>query len=315
MRKIAAYPKPAYSDPNDLRLVQIVRAAASAQRDSVNLLGVPFDGAVLGRKGAAGGPSAIRNAMSGFSNYSLEWGTDLRRARIFDLGDVGVPSREVAKAHAEIESEVSGALEESSLLLILGGDNSISLPSLGAFAKKFGRAGLVVIDSHLDLRGEINGRPTSGSSYGLAVESMKGLDPHRVAEIGVHGFLNSRIYHEKAEKLGITVITAKRVREMGAAAVAAEAYAIASEEADGVYLSVDLDAVDLSHVSGVSAPSAGGMSAGELLDLGYEISRREGVKCADIVELAPSLDPTGKSERVAASLVASLIGGFVSRKK
>ena len=76
MRKIAAYPKPAYSDPNDLRLVQMVRAAASAQRDSVNLLGVPFDGAVLGRKGAAGGPSAIRNAMSGFSNYSMEWGTD-----------------------------------------------------------------------------------------------------------------------------------------------------------------------------------------------------------------------------------------------
>lgn len=314
MRKRAPYPVPGYNDPNDQRLLGIIKESGSAQRDSVNILGVPFDGAVLGRKGAAEGPKAVRQAMSGFSNYNVEWGVDLRDAKVFDLGDVVFGRDGVLEAHAEIESEVSGALETSSLLTILGGDNSISLPALGALEKRFGKIGLVVVDSHLDLRGEIDGKPTSGSSYGLAVEKLKGLDPHRVAEIGIHGFLNSKVYYERAENLGMTVVTAEAVKERGPAAVAEEAYRVASEGADAVYLSLDLDAVDLAQVSGVSAPSAGGLSAGEVLELGYELSKRRAVKCADVVELAPPLDPSGKSERVAASLVASLIGGFVSRR-
>ena len=315
MRTPPEYPTPGYHDPNDRRLVQIIRGATSAAPRAVNVVGVPYEGAVLGRRGAAGGPSAIRQSMGGFSNYNVELGVGLERARVFDLGDVALTrGGDVLRVHEQVKKEVSAALLPSSLLVILGGDNSISLPALKASGEELGKLGLIVVDSHLDLRGKIAGKPTSGSSYGLAIESMSSLDPARVAEVGIHGFLNSKAYFNKATKLGISVVTAQAVRERGAEAVAREVFNRVSKGADAVYLSIDMDSVDLGQVSGVSAPSAGGISARELMAFAYEIARQGKVKVADIVELAPSLDPTGNSQRVAAAVLTYLIAGFNSRK-
>lgn len=296
-------------------MTQIIKRADRAGKHVVNILGVPFDGAVLGRRGAAAGPAAIRQALSGYSNFNVELGVGLEEAKVLDLGDLMVDNEDTLEAHSQIEAEVLADLEESSLLVVLGGDNSVSLPSIRACVKRLGKLGLIVIDSHFDLRGEMEGKPTSGSSYGLAIETLKELDPRRVVEVGIHGFLNSRSYFEKAKRLGVTVLTASDVGEVGPEAAAKRAYDIASNGADSVYLSVDLDAVDLSYVSGVSAPSAGGMSAGQLFTFVYELTKKSKLRCADVVELAPSLDPTGRSERVASAAVMYLIAGYVSRAR
>ncbi|MDE1852184.1 MAG: agmatinase family protein [Thaumarchaeota archaeon] len=315
MRKAVGYPVPKYNDPNDRRMIQIIKASGEARPRSVNILGVPFDGAVLGRRGAAEGPQAVREAMAAFSNYNVELDLGLDGARVYDLGDLVLGNDDVEKAHALVESEVVGDLTTDSLLVVLGGDNSISLPALRACSKKFGSLGLIVVDSHLDLRGKLGGKPTSGSSYGLALDELGNLDPRRVVELGVHGFLNSKAYFEKAQRKGITLIPAGDIVRKGPEASAKEAYGIASKGADAVYLSVDLDAVDLSYVSGVSAPSAGGISAEQLFRIVYEIAGQEKVKGADIVELAPSLDSSGRSQRVAATALMYLIGGFASRAR
>lgn len=313
MRRPGSYPTPSYTDPRDRRLVSIIRTGERASPSAVNLLGVPFDGAVLGRKGAAEGPAAIRRAMRFFSNYNPELGIDLLKARIVDLGDVVVRSADVRKVHADVAEEVGGALSKSSMLVVLGGDNSISLPSITACSKKFGKVGLVVFDSHFDMRGPMNGRPTSGSSYGTAVRTLDGLDGSRLVEVGIHGFLNSRSYADEARRLGATVFTAKDVGKAGAPSVARKAYGIASRGADVVYVSVDMDCVDVSSVSGVSAPSAGGIDPGELFEMLYFLGTRGKVACSDIVELAPPLDQTGRSEVVAATALLYLIAGYTAR--
>ena len=313
MRKAGAYDPPRYDDPNDRRLVQIIHPASRAREAAVNIIGIPFDGAVLGRRGAAGGPDAIRKAMSAFSNYNIELGLSLEDARIFDLGDLVVGGEDVEGAHAAIYGEVRRDLRKESLLVMLGGDNSVSLPGIRATAGKFGKVGVVVVDSHLDLRGRIRGRPSSGSSYGLAIETVEGVDAEKVVELGVHGFLNSRPYAEKAERLGVGVVSAEQIARLGAKAVAKEAFGIAGRKTDAVYFSVDLDAVDSSEVSGVSAPSAGGLSARELCDFAFYFGGRPKVKCADLAELAPSLDPSGRSQGVAAAVLVHLIAGFHAR--
>ena len=314
MRRPAQYPPPSYEDPNDLRLAMVIRPAAAAEPRSVNLLGVPYDGAVLGRRGAAGGPNAIRQATLGFSTYNLELDSGLEDARIRDLGDVVLGSTGVEETHSVIRSEVLGTLKDDSLLVVLGGDNSISLPCLASCSEKFGDVGLIVVDSHLDLRGKIGGRPTSGSSYGLAIEDGL-VRPKNVAEVGMHGFLNSRAYVDRAKKTGIRLFSAEDVGRMGPRAVAREALRVASKGTRAVYLSFDLDAVDLAQASGVSAPSAGGMWARNAFVLVYEIAKEAKVKCADIVELAPALDPAGSSQRVAAAALAYLIAGYHARGK
>ncbi|MDA4121183.1 MAG: arginase family protein, partial [Thaumarchaeota archaeon] len=88
MRKPGRYGQPRYHDPNDRRMVQIIKPAERAMPRAVNIVGVPFDGAVLGRRGAAGGPAAVREAMQGLSNYNVELGVGLEGARVYDLGDL-----------------------------------------------------------------------------------------------------------------------------------------------------------------------------------------------------------------------------------
>lgn len=315
MKSPGTYAPPRYHDPLDRRLVSIIKHSSESKPKAVNILGVPFDGGVLGRKGTSGGPAAIRQAMSGFSNYNVEAGIGLEGAKIFDLGDLAVSPDDVLKTHKDIEEEVYRDLRADSLLTLLGGDNSISLPALTAFARRFGNVGLVVVDSHFDLRGRIGGKPSSGSSYGLAIETIAGLPPGRMAEIGVHGFLNSRAYARKARELGIIMFTADDVKGLGPESVARKAYSIASKGAKAVYLSVDLDAVDLAWVSGVSAPSAGGMIANELFQIVQAITRMDLVKCMDLVELAPSLDTSGRSQVVAATALTHAFAGFLSRRK
>jgi formiminoglutamase len=315
LRTPASYPPPRYHDPNDKRLVELITPSRRSRSDAVNIIGAPFEGAVLGRKGAGGGPQGIRNAMASFSSYNIDARKSLMDARIYDLGDVVVDDSDVLKTHVAVEEEIFEALNEKSLLVVLGGDNSLSLPGLRAFGRKFGRVGLVVIDSHLDLRGEMGGRPTSGSSYGLAMESVQGLSAHRVVEIAAHGFLNSEYYVEKAKKLGVKLFTAEEVHHMGALQVAKKAYDVASHRAEAVYLSVDLDAVDLAQVSGVSAPSVGGLGATQVFQMVEYMAGRTKTKCADFVETAPSLDPTGRSQLVAATAIVYLIGGHESSSR
>jgi formiminoglutamase len=315
LRRPAVYPTPRYKDPDDRRFVSLVGTSERAMPKSVNLLGVPYDGAVLGRRGAAEGPSAIRQAFAFASNYNPELGMDLLGEKVFDLGDVEVGTADVRGAHQRIGDEVLGALDASSLLVLMGGDNSVSLPSITACAKKFHKIGLVVLDSHYDLRGEINGKPTSGSSYGLAIKSLKEeLDPRRVVEVGAHGFVNSRAYADVAKRLGIVTYSAADVRNRGAIAVAKEAYTTAAKGSDAVYLSIDLDCVDISQVSGVSAPSQGGLDAREVNEFAFHLAGKRNVPCADLVELAPRLDPTGRSQIVASNVVLHLAAGFMARR-
>jgi formimidoylglutamase len=298
-----------------MRLVSMITRSEKAGSNAANILGVPYDGAVLGRKGASEGPAGIRRTLRFFSNYDPELEQSLLKARIVDIGDVVVKSADVRRVHSDVKEEVRQALSRSSMLVVLGGDNSLSLPSIAACSEKFGRVGLIVFDSHFDLREPLGGKPTSGSSYGTAVRTLDGLDGSRVVEIGIHGFLNSRDYADEAERLGLTIFTARDVRRRGAVAVARRAYEIASHGADVVYVSVDLDCLDVSYVSGVSAPSAGGLSAPELFEMIYLLGQRSKVVCADIVELAPPLDPTGKSEVVAATVLVNLMAGFGVRGK
>lgn len=305
---------PRFFDAKDKRLVSIIQLADTAKDNAVNIIGVPYDGAVIGRKGAVEGPMAIRQVLGGASNYNPELGVDLLDAKVFDLGDVVLGSEDPETVQAQVRSEASGMLDKSSLLVLLGGDNSLSLGSITACAAKFGKIGLIVLDAHYDLRGKMGGKPTSGSSYGLAINTLKNeLDPNRVVEIGVRGFVNSRAYADDARQLGITTYTPADVRRLGTAKVAQQAYEIAAKDAEAVYLSIDVDCIDMAQVCGVSAPSAGGLDTWEVNEMVYFFGRQDKVVCSDLVELAPPLDPTGRSQMVAMTVLLHLIAGFKMR--
>ena len=69
-----------------------------------------------------------------------------------------------------------------------------------------------------------------------------------------------------------------------------EAFAIATDDCDGVFLSVDIDVCDPGHAPSAGTPEPGGFSARQLLDAVRRICYELPVLGVDVVEVAPPYD-------------------------
>src|SRR5260370_18195823 len=89
-----------------------------------------------------------------------------------------------------------------------------------------------------------------------------------------------------------------------------EAFVIAQDGCDGVYLSVDIDVCDPGHAPGTGTPEPGGFSARELLDAVRRICYELPVLGIDVVEVSPPYDhadiPALLGNRVALEAISPL---------
>src|SRR4029079_18800769 len=69
-----------------------------------------------------------------------------------------------------------------------------------------------------------------------------------------------------------------------------EAFGIATDECDGVFLSVDIDVCDPGHAPGTGTPEPGGLTARQLLDAVRRIAYELPVVGVDVVEVSPPYD-------------------------
>ena len=276
------------------------------------LLGVPYDGAVKGRRGAEGGPNGIREAFRFNSTYSYERDIDVSDISSADFGNVVIPNGSVREVHAQTTRAVSELMDRSKIPMIMGGDHSLTYAHVKAFCEKIGgKVGIITFDSHNDLREYEDEDISSGTAFRRILEELEGnpVDGKNIVQIGLHGFLNSSYYREYAVSKGMMLFSMDVVRSMGMENIMKGALLQAGEGTDAVFLSVDMDSVDQSEAPGVSAPSPGGLSSVELLNGVYEAAKDKRVKGMDIVEVAPSLDLSGNTARLGANVLMNFIGG------
>lgn len=297
--------------PEDPRFLDVF-VPHSADADLL-LAGVPYDGAVIGRKGAKDGPTAIREAFRYLGGHDAA-GTSLRGLRIHDLGDAPVATT-TTRTHHLVEGLLAAALQPAKPLIVLGGDNSLSFATFRALHATYGgRWGIVVLDAHYDLRPH-EGEPTSGTPYRRILEEIPG-DPVRgrnLAEVGIRPYANAPSLADYAKQNGVTVITAPEVHAKGIAAATRKALAAAGNGVDHLFLSVDIDGLDQSIAPGCSAPGAGGLTFHEAVHLVEAVAKDPRCRGMDVVEVAPNLDATGNTARVAAQLVAHFAGAVHGR--
>lgn len=299
-------PSPAWdvrpTDPNDVFLAQLV---SRATKGGVGLFGVPFDGAVLGRRGARAGPDAIREQLARLKTWSF--GADEPRRPIRDWGNVVVADADVAAAHAAAERAAGEILAAREMPLALGGDHSLTFPLVRAHRR---RVGVINLDAHLDVR-DYAGAPNSGTSFGrLLAEGI--CSGHNLVEVGIRDFANAARYVEKARTAGATIFSADDWMAEPEVVID-HAIEIASRDVDAVYLSVDLDVLDQAHAPGVSAPTPGGIDTALLFRALRRIGSRAPLVGADFVEVAPNLDRDGVTARAAAYGVMHLLAALPGR--
>jgi formiminoglutamase len=300
--------------PDDPRFLDLFTDAAAGA--DLLLAGIPYDGAVIGRKGCKDGPTAIREAFRYLGGHDADRGASLKGLRIHDLGDVRPVEGDTLATHKAVIADLSKSITRKQSLVVLGGDNSLSYATFRALHEVHGgKWGVVVLDAHYDLR-PYEGQPSSGTPYRRILTEVVGkpVKGPNLVEVGIRPYANAPSLAAFAREHGVRVVPMGDVRSRGMEEVAEDALHLAGDGVDHLFLSVDIDGLDQSIAPGCSAPGAGGLTFEEARLLVEVIASDKRCRAMDVVEVAPELDPTGNTARVAAQLVAHFAGAVHSRR-
>ena len=288
------------------------------------IIGAPLDlGA--GRRGVDMGPSAIRYA--GLAERLTALGVE--------CADRGNVQTAVAEATAEEDSRarflpairatcegiaglVGVALDEGRIPIVLGGDHSIALGTLGGLASRRGPGAVLWLDAHGDLNtpettpsGNVHGMPLAaalgraGSGFESPSWTLPTLQPERVAVIGARSIDSG----ERAliAELGLAVHSMSELDRRGIEAVVRDALERASG-APFVHVSLDMDGLDPVVAPGVGTPVRGGLTYREA-HLALELVAESGLLSSlEIVEVNPILDRENATAALAVELALSAFG-------
>ena len=278
------------------------------------MLGVPHGWAYPSpglSTGCAEAPAAVRERSMRMGRFIGHHDFDLdgpmipdgARFRILDAGDVpGVPEDGQGNA-ARTQAAVQEVLAAGAVPVVLGGDDSVPIPVLRAFADR-GPLIVLQVDAHLDFRDQVAGVRDGYSSPMRRASEMGHVE--RIVQVGLRGVGSARTTDvADARAAGNLLVTARELGERGVPWLLDELPADAS-----VFLAFDLDGLDPSIAPAVSGASPGGLSYQQASDLLRGTAGRCRVVGAAFTELVPALDANGVSALVVVRLTSQLLGSM-----
>ena len=293
--------------------------ASFADADVV-IVGAPFDGGTSHRPGTRFGPQAIRQTCylpHDGSRPHLALRVDaLRDIRVVDAGDVEMFSGDVETAIGALEDAVHTVSAAGAVPLVLGGDHTIALPDARGVARHlgYGRVSMIHFDAHAD-----TGNITFGSLYGHGQPMRRliesgALRGDRFLQIGLRGYWPepetlSWMAEQNMRSFEMTEIGARGLDDC-----LDEAFRIALDDCDGVFLSVDVDVCDPGHAPGTGTPEPGGLSARQLLDSVRRICLELPVVGMDIVEVSPPYDHAEITAYLANRVALEALSAMAAKK-
>jgi arginase len=274
------------------------------------------------------GPSAIRYAglearLDQLGVEALDWGNvETAVAEATAEGDQRLRYLEpILAACARVADLVARAAEERHTPLVLGGDHSVALGTLGGLARFFGPGGVLWLDAHADLNGPET--TPSGNVHGMALAASLGIagpafasdawplpsvHPGRAALVGVRALDAGE--RELLGRLDARVFTMSDIDRMGVQAVMQQALKHVAGP-NFVHVSLDVDVIDPEVAPGVGTPVRGGLSYREA-HLAMELVAESGLLGSlEVVEVNPVLDQQNQTAEVAVELIASALGAKI----
>lgn len=269
------------------------------------IMGVPFDTAASNRTGQRYGPQSIRD----FSVLLRPYNPD-QYINIFDYcsgidyGDVDVIPGNVLKTYDQITEKLAPILNKGIIPIMMGGDHSITLGHLRAFAKKYGPVSLVHFDSHSDTWEDYFGEKyVHGTPFRRAVE--EGLvDSQKSIQVGIRGPLYGPEDIQDARDLGYQVIPMREARELGIDNVIDKIHKRVGD--NPVFVSFDIDFLDPAYAPGTGTPEVGGPTSFEALEYVRKLDGLN-IKGFDLVEVLPTYDSNEITAVAASSVIFEMV--------
>lgn len=306
------------------------REKERSSRRGITILGAPVE-AGAGVPGCAMGPAMLRTA--GIGKTLVDLGHDVE-----DRGDLAVAqpapliSQPEGKARnfAEVSSwarllaaETYEIMLAGRLPLVLGGDHSLAMGSIGGVARYAAEADRELFVLWLDAHSDYNTPITSpsGNMHGMSLAMLCGepglegvfggaphgaLDPGRLHLFGIRSIDadERRLLHAR----GVDVVDMRTLDEHGFAVSIRQVIDRVRARDGLLHVSLDVDFLDPAIAPGVGTAVPGGATYREahlVMELLYESGLAPSL---DLVELNPFLDERGKSALLLVDLTASLFG-------
>ena len=274
------------------------------------------------------GPSAIRYAglderLADLGVPVADWGNV--ETAIPEAAEMGDPRarflHEIKEACERVARLVGTAAEAGATPIVLGGDHSVGLGTIGALAHARGQGGAIWFDAHGDLNtpettpsGNVHGM-VLGAALGLAPDAfaseawpLPALDPARVMLVGTRSLDPGE--REVVKELELGVYTMNELDRRGVEPCVREAL----ERAVGgafVHVSLDMDVVDPDVAPGVGTPVRGGLSYREAHLAMELVADADVLDSLEIVEVNPVLDDRNETGKLAVELAASALGARI----
>ncbi len=273
--------------------------------------GTPYQG--IDNEVYARAPDAMRAAMEEDSAWPDHWDFDLDGPllgdgvfTLADVGDLKTASQDGIGNQALIETATAEIMAAGAVPIMLGGDDSTPIPFIKALAPA-GPLTIIQVDAHIDWRDERRGEPLGFSSTMRRASEMDHVE--RIIQVGIRGLGSARREEvEVARDWGAQIITARTVHEQGVSAALQHL-----PDGANCMITFDCDALDSSIMPAVMAPTPGGLTYTQSIDLIAGVVAKANLVAFDMIEFVPGRDTNGIAAFTAARIVANAIGHLARR--
>lgn len=264
-----------------------IGACSDYENSKIVMLGMPYDCTCSNRAGTRFAPQAARLESIGIETYSVYFNSEMEDLNFYDAGDLEYPFGNAKRALDITEENVDIIYKDNKKLLGIGGEHLITLASVKSVLKKFDNVAVIQFDAHTDLRKQYLGEELTHSGVMYRIAELIGYE--NIAQIGLRS----------GEKEEFDIVkkydTLKTKKEQ-----------LDKFKNKNIFLTIDLDVLDPSLMSGVGTPEAGGLTYLELMDWIMYL-KNFNIIGADIMELAPDIDITKTSTATACKLIREVL--------
>ena len=292
-------------------LVSFLRAPICHDLDNIDadiaIMGAPTDEGSPFMPGSRLGSRSIRE-------HSLRFGNDgyfdhdsdkvflkyeLENNRIVDVGDADVIPADVEGTFKNITDLTRMVLNSGAIPVVLGGDHAITFPVVRAYNTPLH---VIHFDAHIDYSPFIHGYKYTNSHAFRHIHHMDHVKS--LTQVGIRSVRNKKSQIEDSENDGNRVIGMKEFYEMGPNGMST----LVPKEAP-VYVSIDIDVLDLPLVPGCVSAEPNGMTYAELRDSLCVLAQHANIIGFDLVEVNPQLDVgTGITSYMGAHTIMEFMG-------
>lgn len=242
----------------------------------VVILPVPYEGTVTYKKGTARGPDAILDASRHMELYDELLKCETYRVGIH-TGEELPPAASPEETAAAVAQQVAEFVRDDKFVVTLGGEHSVTLGPVQAFAQARSGLSILQLDAHTDLRESFE-----GTQFGHGCVMKRCLPYGPITQVGVRS-TSAEEAALLADSATITTFWAHELRDFSR-----RCDEIVSTLTEEVYVTIDVDVLDPSVMPATGTPEPGGLSWCEVMTLLERVTEEKDVVGFDVVELLPT---------------------------